>query len=233
MTGLEHLIHYNESLPIVSSALHLTWQYLIKFRDKTTFEKQEISISFLTNMEEPIQIDGEEEYYHDNVANIRIQHTARTWGADIEGLLTKHLNTIIHKESKIKRFIRYNPENIQNLVAATLTLITLTFSLYNNYKYRQMEIFNTATQFWVHHYGGLLFVFAITYLIIKGTFVFLEEFQVFDKPSFLLLTTESQKQKIKTLTNYKQNLRRYFVAIIGSLLLGVISNYIYTYLTQK
>jgi hypothetical protein len=233
LTGLEHLVNYNESLPVVSTALHLTWQYLIKFRDKSTYEKQEISISLLTDSSEPIQIDDTTHFYHGQIAHFRIQHTARTWGADIEGLLTKHLKTILKKDNKFANYFRYNSESVQNLVAALLVFITLCFSLSTTIKYNNLEQYQTDTVFWIHHYGGFLFLFAIIFFIIKVSYVLLEDSQVFNTPCFLLLTSESYKAKTKTLTSYKRNWWKYGLTLLGSLILGVISNCIYTYLTSK
>lgn len=233
LTGLEHLLHYNESLPAVSTAIHLTWQYLIKFRDKTTYEKQEISISLLTDIDEPIEIDDSNRWFHDQAAQFRIQHTARTWGADIDALLTKHLKTIIKKDNKFVNFFRFNSESVQNLVAFLLVLITLCFSLYKTLEYRKLAQFQPDNIFWIHHYGGLIFIFSITFLIIRISYILLEDFQVFHSPSFLLLTSESYKQKIKKLTSYKRNWLKYTLTLIGSIALGVISNYIYSYLTGK
>lgn len=230
LSGFEHLVHYNETLPIVSKAIHLTWQYLIKFRDKNSFEKQEVSISFLANTDTPVEIDGEHTYYHENVANIRIQHTARTWGADIEALLTRHLNTIIQKESKIESFFKFNPEKIQNIIAAILTLITIMFATINTYQIRSSKLHDTDSIFWIHHYGGLLFLLAATFFLLKMTFAILEEFEVFNKPSFILLTTESLKDKNRTLKSYRQNWSRYLWTIISSIALGVLGNYVYTLL---
>lgn len=65
----------------MSRAVHLTWQYLVKFRDKKTFEKQEIAISFITdnNGSMPSFDDDVNQRYYDSGISFRISHTARTW----------------------------------------------------------------------------------------------------------------------------------------------------------
>ncbi|KIC89137.1 hypothetical protein [Flavihumibacter sp. ZG627] len=131
LNGFDHLVHYNETLPIVSKAIHLTWQYLIKFRDKATFEKQEINVSFLTEMDGKVSLDEDIEIYpHNNQVYIRIQQTARIWGADIEGILSKHLKTIVWNNSKLFEFFQYNPERVRNAISGLLALITLGFAIY-------------------------------------------------------------------------------------------------------
>jgi hypothetical protein len=90
LNGFDHLVHFNEPLPLVSEAIHLTWQYLIQFKDKSTFEMQEINVSFKTPSRNSFTIDDEYEYSpYASLVHIRINHTARTWGADIEGLFIK------------------------------------------------------------------------------------------------------------------------------------------------
>lgn len=233
LTGFEHLVHYNEPLPVVSKGIHLTWQYLIKFRDKGTFEKQEINLSFVTEMDGRINIDEEMQLYaHDNHVFLRIHHTARTWGADIEGILTKHIKTLVKKDSKFTIFFRYNTERVQNSVSGLLALITMTFAGYKTYKLRSANL-TFDSSFWLHHYGNLLFLFLGTFILLKLTLILLEEFEIYGRPSFILLTSESLKDKEKTLKSYRFNWRKYIWTIIGSLLLGVIGNYIYSLLTGK
>lgn len=233
LNGFEHLVHYNESLPIVSKAVHLTWQYLIKFRDKTTFEKQEINLSFITEMDGRISLDDDMDVYaHENQVYIRIQHTARTWGADIEGILSKHIKTIVKDNSKFYNFFSYNPNRVQNAISGLLAIITLIFSIFYTLKKATNPINNHDSTFWIHHYGSLVFLILGIYILIKGTLIVLEEFEVYNKPSFILLTAKSITQKEKTLKSFKRKWHKYLWTIIVSIILGVVGNYVYGYLTQ-
>ena len=71
------------------------------------------------------------------------------------------------------------------------------------------------------------------YILLKITLILLEEFEIYGKPSFLLLTAESHKDKEKTLKSYRYSWRRYLFTIIGSIILGVIGNYIYSLIVNK
>jgi len=234
LNGFDHLVHYNETLPLVSKAIHLTWQYLIKFRDKSSVEKQEINVSFITETDSHIHLDEDMIVYaHNNYAAIRIQHTARSWGADIEALLTRHLNTIVQKNSKMAEFLIYRSEQVQNLVSAFLTLISLSFAVGKTYNLRTKRPSILDTIFWIHHYSNIVFLFTGTFILLKGAHFLLEQFEIYTIPSFILLTPQSHKDMEKALKSYKYNWRRYLGTIIGSLVLGVAGNYIYAWITSK
>lgn len=234
LNGFDHLVHFNEKLPLISRAVHLTWQYLVKFRDKETFEKQEISVSFITDNNGPIPSfdDGEHQRYYDSGINFRISHTARTWGADIEGILTKNLETLVRKDNKLIDFFKYNNERVGHLISAFLISSTLIFSLVNTQKIIQTGTFANNPTYWIHHYGNFIFLFLGIYFLQKVTLIVLEEFEFYGAPSFIILTPESEKNKIKVQNSYRKNLGKYLFAVVSSLVLGVAGNYIYTYLTS-
>jgi hypothetical protein len=100
---------------LVSVAVDLTWDYLIQFNHKTHPEKQSIDIRIWTE-------DASERYRtrrHDETVvvgssesrsfvNITIRHTARTWGMDIEALLTSHVQSFIFPQDNLKNFVSEN-----------------------------------------------------------------------------------------------------------------------------
>ncbi len=233
LNGFDHLVNYNEKLPLVSKAVHLTWQYLVKFQDKGSFEKQEISLSFLTDFDGPVPFmdDSMRHHYYDSGINFRIAHTARTWGADIEAILTRHLKTIVKKDSKFLRFFRYNNEKVDYVVSATLIGITLIFALFRTSFLKENIADKSDPTFWIHHYGSYVFLFAGIYFLYKLTMVILEEFQFYGAPSFVLLTPESEKAKAKEINNYKKKWLKYLGTLIVSIVLSIVANYIYGYVT--
>ncbi|MFD0976508.1 hypothetical protein [Salinimicrobium gaetbulicola] len=227
LNGFDHLVNYNETLPLVSVSVHLTWQYLLKFRDKDSFEKQEISISFQTS-NDGNPVGSMDEFYHPyrNVVGFRISHTARTWGADIEGLLSKHINTITNKDSKFLDFFKYNDDAVENIVSVFLFGITLIFSISKTNQILDV----TDTSVLVKHYGNLIFLFFGIYVLTRITIVILERFEIFSSPSFVRLTKETEKHKIKKLKSYKRRWAKYFGTIILSLIIGILSNVLYKFL---
>lgn len=145
INSLEELLSYNETKPLVSTSIHLTFQYLIQFQDKKVPEKQEINISFISSLE---QKESEEikKIYDDFLPNsykrqvekknksgfihYSIKHTARTWGDDIESLLINHFKTLIVTESRSKNFIRRNDV----IFGVILFLSIIGFGIYSGIK---------------------------------------------------------------------------------------------------
>jgi hypothetical protein len=109
LNSLPELLSYNEIRPIVSNDIHLSWVYLIQFPDKMAPEKQKIQVSILTAYEGKSRkllddLKVKWEGYGAGAINFRIEHTARTWGTDIEALLTNHVKSLITQPSKARKF---------------------------------------------------------------------------------------------------------------------------------
>jgi hypothetical protein len=92
--------------------LHLSWTYLIKFPLKAFPEKQVIQITFGSGVGRRHFIFDErvrwlEQAYEDwpgGGMNLRIEHTDRTWGTDIESLIRGHLQLLQKTVSKARQF---------------------------------------------------------------------------------------------------------------------------------
>jgi len=127
LNSLDDFLHYSEIKPLVSIGVHLSWTYLIKFRFKEIPEKQTIELSFKSDLKS--QNSSLEEYVgskhsHFSSSNISltINHTERSWGVDIEALLTGHLRTFFVYESKAVVFLRDQSGNI-GLVSGSLIML--------------------------------------------------------------------------------------------------------------
>lgn len=234
LNGFDHLVNYNEKLPLVSKAVHLTWQYLVKFKDKSSFEKQEIALSFLTDSDGPIPFmdEGMSIPFYENGINFRISHTGRTWGADIEAILTKHLKTIVQEESKYIRFFKYNNESVDYVLSAILIGITLVFAVLRTDRLRIIKEDLNDPTYWIHHYGSYIFLFFGIYFLFKITMLILEEIQYYGAPSFVILTPESEKYKIKRLSSYRKKVFKYLGTVILSILIGIVTNVLYNYFIE-
>ena len=167
LNSLEALMTYNEVRPVIPRGLHMTWDFLVRFQDKEVAEKQSIDISFLT-------IDYERRklgrlfldqanahfgalYYTklsempstgQGFANFRIEHTARTWGADLEALLSNHLNTLITEGSKLRVFLSKHRLAI-TLLTPFAFLLTVAVGAYFSLSRIQTDrilAFNALTQ---------------------------------------------------------------------------------------
>lgn len=105
---------YNEVRPVVSIGVVLSWVYLIKFKNKNVPEKQEITLSLTSARTELSRKSWKYRYIFEESSygglknlggNIRINHTERTWGVDIDSLLHGHIKTFAKKRSKKATFL--------------------------------------------------------------------------------------------------------------------------------
>ena len=125
LNSYSDLLSYNEVRPLVSVAIQLNWIYLIQFNDREVPEKQEIEIFIKDGFESkhgsPLTIlsdllMSEDTAYERGVVGyvssynphfrLVINHTARTWGVDMEALLSSRLEALRTIDEKPREFVR-------------------------------------------------------------------------------------------------------------------------------
>ena len=103
LNSLDAFRTHVEVRPIASVAVHLSWTYLIQFQGKTAPEKQQIDVTLHGASKFAVQTESGLISGPGGYIFIRISHTARTWGVDMESLLLGHFRTLIRAEPKIAR----------------------------------------------------------------------------------------------------------------------------------
>lgn len=96
ITTIEAFRAYHETKPEVSNGVKIVWEYLVLFPKRPHPEKQQISFTasvfehkvserkmFLDIFSERLAFSGKE-----SLINIQIDHTERTWGDDIENIIS-------------------------------------------------------------------------------------------------------------------------------------------------
>jgi len=118
LNSFETLKEYIEVRPLVSKAAHLTWEYLVKFEDRESPEKQQINVSIVADSL-PSRFDAPHiwvgpAYFEHGSPGIgyRINHTARSWGSDIDALLSSHIRSVLLTVPVWKRRVREWGPNI-------------------------------------------------------------------------------------------------------------------------
>ena len=113
---------YREVRPMQSTSANLIWTYLIQFEDRQHPERQVIELTIRT---------GDNEGYPEYVLlgkrarrftrgfTLSIEHTARTWAADMENLIAHQIRSWIITEHWLKRAI-YNNIGWVGIAAAAL-----------------------------------------------------------------------------------------------------------------
>lgn len=111
LKSLEEFQAYREIRPLIATSLKLTWTYLIRFPQSQVPEKQTIELGFVTGRSPMISrtrgfVIGEVDSYRtDSMICFEIANTSRTWGADMESLLSGHIDTLSRDEHGIRAFI--------------------------------------------------------------------------------------------------------------------------------
>ncbi len=260
LNSLEDFLNYNEVRPVVSEAVHLSWIFLLRFQDKTTYERQQIDVSIVT--EHTMSLSLEE--FHGPIFSaihqlkgfigFRISHTARTWGADIEALLTGHINNIKKPIHPVKKFIREHDAWIGLGVGGFFLLASILSSFYTT---QRMLRSHTESAKHLQGIGGDLnskidylvsisasgmweryFFYASSFILIA--FILSIVFGIWagisadiNEPSFLLLTRQSERRKEKQLAKNKRNWRTFALSIGLSIVTGVIGNMLFAWLLEK
>lgn len=259
LTTIDDFLAYNEVKPIVSKALHLKWDFLVRFNDKQTPERQRIQVSFISSHDVVPIFDEDMPIYRAIFKNsigtigFRIEHTARTWGADIEALLSNHIKSLIKQEPPYKKFIREHNGKISFAIGASFFLSTLIVSFlatkrFANIKTLEVKQFlvsntnvdlsvvnekiNYLSQFlaggeWSQFYFSTA-VFLMLSLFISIWFgVWIESATDTHEPSFLLLTKESSKYKEKAQKKLGKKWISFIIAICTSITTGIIANILF------
>lgn len=250
LDSIEQFISYIETKSVVSTALHLTWDFVIRFQDKNIPEKQRLQLTFATSSN-TVEIDGVLGRYKDFI-NFRIEHTARTWAADIEALLEKHIKNYARKTSRKRKFIiKYS------LIIGILVFI-LFFSaiivgcvfLFNRVQQAKITEMNSILQsnavtlesinnkinfvasFLSKGEWSQLSIFLVSALLLGFVLAVIFGFWTGSavsetEPSFILLTDESIKDKDKTLNRMRKEWFSFSAAIIVSIIVNIFSNWVF------
>ena len=114
LNSIEEFKSHREVRPAISVGAQLSWTYLIKFKNKQAPEKQVIDLS-INAMREIQFFDGALRGGAFRLLRggsapffLRIQHTSRTWGVDIENLISGQVRSWHNKEPAIESFVHTN-----------------------------------------------------------------------------------------------------------------------------
>jgi hypothetical protein len=147
LNGLEDFSHYREIKPLVSVAVVLSGIYLIRFPEKKVPEKQEIELYASSDSPTGPRVIHVENDVHliqgralTGEIGIRIAHTARTWGADIEALLVGHVNTLLQLEGPLRNFIYQHSGSVGLAVATMFFLLTVTGAYFTSEQFLERQL---------------------------------------------------------------------------------------------
>lgn len=264
LNSLEDFVHYREVRPIVSAGALLEWTYLIRFADRKFPEKQIIEMRIGTSSEEPHLIHVEDEVhivsgrsrFSGNHVFIRISHTARTWGVDIESLITGHLKSWFKSESRIKRFLYRKSSSIGLAAGAIFFLLILIGSYINTNQFLNGRIdtakailneqgptsINQKINFLIDlsikgqwpRYGIALLMFIVVSVVgsvFLGTWV---ASLADNRPqSFVLLSAKAESARDDYLKKRARKWQKFILSVIIAIVTGIVGNIIFAYISNR
>lgn len=256
LNSLDDFLSYSEVRPVVVTQVHLSWSFIVKFRDKSYPEKQEIDLAFLTTAPGAIAIGESENAALVPIARLvvgghivfRIRHTARTWGADIESLLKGHAKHLILPQTPAREFVQSHSGKIgvfvalcffvgtivaclvtaDRLAAEQLKLISGLMQTPNAIDLKLNKMLTMAADgFWGKYFFSV-FVFVIFALIVSIVLGFWSENMADTRrPSYILLTKKSEQYKAEEDRRYQFRWLSFLGSILVSIATGIVSSILF------
>lgn len=256
INSIEEFMLYREIRAVSSEQLHLSWSFLVEFQDKKIPEKQDIDISFIAAggaipiIDDDVPIIFSLNKLQRGLINFRIRHTARTWGADIEALLSGHIKNILDSPNRLRDFIWRKSGIISFSVAVLYFIISLVVSFWtascilsdqndlieritgakSNLEQKIDFILSTiSTGIWANYYFAVIIFLIISIVISVCLAIWTEKTAEKSKPSFVNLTEQTKKIKEKLLKKYKNSYISFFISIVTAIITSLIANILFHY----
>jgi hypothetical protein len=238
----------------------LSWIYLIQFNNRSVPEKQQIDLSIVTNRDRAsyLEIDTEiiqriVEKGADGVMQLRINHTDRSWGADLDALLTGRLEHLLIRLSGMKQFVAKNSGWIGFATALCLFAVLAYGVYYASDQVHTQHVQSVTTsgrtiEFLVSridHISDLIasgiankfVVLQVVYLLVSVVAAVVAGIVVGglaaqDHHKGVLVITRKDEEKSKLAADSDRGFVHFLVSAPVSLCLGVLANYLFFLLSR-
>lgn len=256
--NIDDLLVHNDLRDRASEAIVLEWDFMIQFQDKNAPEKQSVTVEFpprtITATKMHIFEYRELRSQLANGLYFEIKHTAKTWGNDIEMLLTNHFEGIKQDMSNIERLIIDKRGWIGLLTSIIIMVITLfaLSSINSQFQAKQVNLVDSALnnpnavgfqgmeekitalglflaeRNWAQFEFNLL-VYGLCFLAVSITVgIFVADIADNRRQSFLLLTKKSIVKKEK----FKKRRKNKWIRFIFSVILSIAGSYVASLIFQ-
>lgn len=261
---IELLCAYNEIKPVKSTRLLLCWTFLVTFADRQAPEKQEVEIIFGgTEMpsDEPIVImhrRGRRVLVGGNIG-VSIRHSARSWGIDIENIITSYIENIARPENTLLRLLKNREEALGSCVGGlffcgTLYTVFWTCSRSANLTRQHLDQalqkvsegneiawlkahvqtlveIQMQAQFMSKDIQMLMFI-ALSLLAAVFLGLWVPSLLPFPVGGHVLFSRKSEEAYARTLIQEEKSLKHLILAFLGSMTTGLACNYFYAWITS-
>lgn len=262
--NLDELLAYNAPRRVTTSTLDLSWDFLVKFSDRPNPEKQRIQLKIVADPGASSDLDGDEDiiflgpgrihaFIAAKLLSFRIEYTARTWGEDIESMLSKYLHSITDKPRGASKALMLHSGKIVACVALLFysSIVygcfwaTASFARYNMSRIEDsirvvgvsdMEVLKQeislllalhAEGAWAGHIFKILVILVLSIPLTILLASWTAQVSYRPKPSFILITQEDESARVAALKKYQRRSLWYVISILVNILAGVIANLLF------
>lgn len=255
LNSLEDFEGYNEVRALRSVGLVFTWTFLLNFPGQPTPEKQEVEFSFGSKQRRVT--GGDESFFvmtNGGTLSYRIKHTARTWGSDIEAMLTHYMDTLIQPQPAFHVALR----KYSGWIGAAFGIALFAF-LMGGFAYVNNRVLEEQSALLVPLLGekasisskldgivtflsisrdSLRSVYSTFYVIVAvlgsvaaGAWVGTQAEA--SPPSGVLLTRRAEEQYAQSKKSYSESIWRFVFSIATAVMLGLAVNAVYDFAVKR
>jgi hypothetical protein len=242
--------HYKEVRPLRTRKLILCWVFLLTFQGRGFPEKQQIDVVFDGSHDLPLPgslaiTDEPSLRKRLEIAriSIRVSHTERTWGSDIETLISGHISRHFKQISFSTRIARKYGGRISLLTS--IVFICLVFLGLHTFLSERKRIILDAVKNetnasiknidikidYLFDFISItrddpviLFIFMISIILTTFSMFLLAQWAKKPGMSFIIITSEDTKKHSADEEKERKNNTRFFAGVSGQLLIGIVSN---------
>jgi hypothetical protein len=253
--SLDQFSSYVDVNGLMSVGVELKWTCLIKFRGKNIPERQAIHVGFSTDIKKEysesvlsymFKIGG-----YNSPISIRIEHTDRTWGVDIDNLLRGHLNSIKVQSGDLYNFMcKYRA-----IILAAIFLLVSVVIIYHVDRWNisvknaawgeqlrvwssiasnSMELLLSKLDYYIEKdrrssSDGFSFLYTMMTVLFSGFFWIISVAYVdatLVRRSHIIITSVDSKSYSLRIKRIEKNFAIYLMACVSAIILSIVANVI-------
>lgn len=258
LNGIDDLTSYRELRRVVSVGVLLSWTYVIHFPDKAAPEKQEIEVLIAVKP----KWDSKERVgaivpfvIHYVKARGRIEltirHTERSWGVDIESLLSTALSNLLDNRRSLARWVLRRSASVTWLLVSFVLIAVGYGSIKASQAYSHVLLGSVSKALdgshgnltakidvlaryvaegqWIQFYNVL--TLSTLAGIVGGavlcsvTYTLMED--IVAEPAFICLTRESESMRERILRKNRTGWINVLISMIFNVACGVMASYVF------
>ena len=204
----------------------ISFTYLIKFKNKIAPEKQDIEVVIST---EQNRLRGTGAWISGGVFEYRINHTDRTWSADIANVLKNHADNFVNKTTWFMKFIARNDDDIFEYVFWAVIFCFCTYwygSINSLYFNENTSLFENKV--FLQHMVNFVYVL-ISLVVFTKIIEKIAAFRFFvRKLSFITLVDKDYEKMNKKKSGIFWRMLGYFLSLLLNIGAGIVASYVYT-----